>query len=228
MLTDDTRHECERLVLMGRETFGPPSPRQMLVARTLDPGSWSDHAQEQVDWSVRHGRTHWSDNFGAQFLILRRLALMRATEILRRLDRQAAGRRELPTLDALALGRTLEKRMTAIRTTDHRRQVSHKAVRIVSFLRIADGVPAPKATMGEDGSVSLVWSERGRSARVSIDAEGAVLLSLSAWDGDRVPLDPMSWSERPWRLIATATDWVHYDGPLPDPHERNIRPVMAD
>lgn len=215
MLTDATRHEFERLVRMGRETFGPPSPRQMLVARTIDPSAWSANAQEHVDWAIRYGRTGRSENIGAQFLILRRLALMQATELLRRLDRQAGGLRELPTLDAVALSSDLGGDAMNLRMADPRCGVSHHAARAVMFLKQLDGIPAPVARMAKDGSVTLEWSEGDRCATISVDTQGAMELSLSAPDAPAVEINPMTWDETPWRLVTAATDWVHYDGPLP-------------
>lgn len=215
MIAEDDRHEFERLVRMGRETFGPPSPRQMLVARTIDPSAWSVNAQEHVGWAIRHGRTGRNENIGAQFLMQRRLALMQATELLRRLDRQAAGMRELPTFDAVALSNDLGGEAMKLRTADPGIAVSHHAARAVMFLKQLDGIPAPIARMAKDGSVTLEWSEGNRRATISIDAQGRMELSLSAPNAPAVEIDPITWDDAPWRLVTAATDWVHYDGPLP-------------
>ncbi len=97
---EERRDEFRRLKEMGVPEVDEPTPRQMLVARHLRPHLWNEHAEEHVSWVRRHRLTNQDTYFGAQILVLRRLMLMKAAEMLRRIDRDAAGLPDLGHFDA--------------------------------------------------------------------------------------------------------------------------------
>ena len=213
---DAVRFELERLIRIGRETLGPPSPRQLLTARMLDPAAWSVNAEEHIAWCMHHGLTSSTSHFGGQYLISRRIALIKAAELLRRLDRQATGMPDLEPFDPRAMSARLEKQAFEISRTDRRRHVTHKAARAVFSLKDAQGVPEPTPAMAEDGSVTLTWSEGGRSAIVSIDVEGNATMSIPGSDTSPLPLVFDLWRGDGARRIVAVTDWIHFDGMRPD------------
>lgn len=219
---DKCRMELDRLAAMDRERAGPPSPRQIIAARKIDPGAWSEAADEHVGWCSRHGLLNSTTHFGALYLLRRRLSLLQAADLLRALDRHAAGMPDLPPLDARALARRLEKRWWDLCLADRRRHIPKKPVDVVFLLYSMDGIPEPKAEMDEDGRIMLTWSERGRTAALSVDLDGRTSLILSSeWAGP-TPLDFGTWKTGAKRLMAAATDWVHHDGPCPRQPPRDL------
>lgn len=212
----ENRFELDRLIRMGRETLGPPTPRQLLTARTLDPTAWSDHAEEHIAWCMTYGLTSSTSHFGAQYLVRRRIAAIRAAELLRRLDRQATGLPDLEPFDPQAMSTRLEKQAFALHCADHRRTVSHKAAKAVFFMKDLRGVPSPTSTMDENGSVTLAWTEDDRSATVSIDVDGAMTLSVPGCGHGPIPISFDTWRDVDGtRRITAVTDWIHFGGARP-------------
>lgn len=215
MTTDERRWELDRLVKMGREPYGPPSPRQTVVAKTLDPWAWSDNAQEQIDYCSKHGLITSTTHFGAQYVVMRRLSLIKAAEVLRALDRQLAGLPELRRLDAQGVQKRLDaKAFDIYRKTVPRRAMS-KAGYAASFMRSSNGLPAPKEKVGPEGEATLIWKERERTATLFIDLDGAMTMTL-----DPPVAAPMAMTFRGFdgtddATLAAVTDWVHNDGPPP-------------
>lgn len=215
MLSDEKRFELQRLQRMGRKAPETPTPRQMIVARTIDPSPWSEHAQEQIDWCARHGLTSSSTHFGAQFILMRRLSLIQADLLLRDLDREANGRTVIPPFDARAVSKRLEKQWWDMHRATHGVHLSKKAVDRVFFMRSTDGLTSPDAILAQDGSVELAWNEEGRRATVCIDINGDAILRIGEEDGSYASLDFLSWHSNAPRLLAEAVDWVHHQGQRP-------------
>jgi hypothetical protein len=215
LASDERRHEIERLVRLRRERLGPPSPRQMLTARTIDPSAWSDHAEEHVAYCGRHGLLSSQTHFGAQYIVMRRLALIKAAEVLRAIDRQAAGLPDLEPLDARAVSDRLRKKAFEMHFAARPRGVHTKADGAVFFLNGCDGIPAPSETMHDDGRVTLTWSERGRTARLNVDVTGAMTMTLEPAVVGPVAMTFRSWTREDDGILSAVTDWVHHDGPVP-------------
>lgn len=216
MLTDEKRHELERLIAMGRTPCENPSDRLMITARAIDPSPWTDHAHEQIEWCRKHGLLNSVSHFGGQFVLLRRLALIQAEILLRDLDRNAAGLPVLLPFDARALSKKLEKQWWAMCRADTRRHLSKKAVDAVFLMRRVDGLPSPEAMLSEDGDVTLRWIEGGRSATIAINSDGKMSMTLDPLGYGPRELDFQGWRTEAPGEITKAVDWVHFGGPAPE------------
>jgi hypothetical protein len=178
---------------MGRADIAKPNKRQMLVARQLHPEAWSDNAEGHIKWAKDYKLDKSTCYFGGQFLLIRRLALIQAELLLRLLDRQAKGLSDLTPLDARALKSDLDKRYWKLDHRNPRITISHKAVDATFFMNSSDGIPAPKSEIDDTGNVTLTWKEGNRSARVDIDKDGAMLLTISPSSQAPMPLDFSGW-----------------------------------
>lgn len=214
-MSDEKRYEIERLVAMGRERMGPPSPRQMLIARMIDASAWSEHAQEQIDWCARNGLLNSPPHFGAMHMIARRLALIKANEIIRAQKRQDAGLSDLTPLDAMALSSRLQKKAFELyRAAAPRNHVAHEPAGEVFFLKKADGIPVPAAKVLPTGAVTLTWEQSDRTARILIGCDKKATLTFG--DEERgVDLMLHGFKTDTPRLLTMTTDWVYHDGPDP-------------
>lgn len=213
--SDNRQHEIERLVRLGRERAGPPSPRQMLTAMTIDPGAWSDHAEEHIEYCRKHRLLGCHTHFGTQYVVKRRLALIKAAEVLRTIDRQAAGRPHLKPLDARAASTRLQKRAFELHLVALPKGLHTRASDAVFFLNKCDGVPAPNEKMHDDGRITLTWQERDRAARLDIDVAGEMTMTLEPNVAGPIAMNFQLWDSEDGGVLATITDWVHHDGPVP-------------
>jgi hypothetical protein len=216
---EQEQFEIQRLVLLGRERPGPPSRIQGIIARTINPSAWSDHSDEQIGWCDRYGRTKSQTHFGAQYLISRRLSLIKADDVMRALGREAKGLPALRRLDARELSKRLKAWLTTNRPSDPRRYVSWKPADHVFLMYCCDGIPEPAGEIGETGEVTLTWTEGSRTARLVIDLE--LKLTLSLEPSCKPPEVIFLESHRPGgRLrLGTATDWIYHGGAHPDEAE---------
>ncbi len=214
---DEVRFEHERIVRNGRNPCGPPTRRQLLVARQIDPSAWSQHAEEHVSWAMRYGQTGSLSNFGGRYLVQRDVALANAFELLQRLDRQNHGLPDLEPFDARAMSTRLKKRVFELSRRHHTRYASHRAAEAVFFMKEVDGIPMPAPAMARDGSVVLTWAEEDRRAVVSIDVEGGMSLRIGNRSNDPIGITFSLWDGDGARRLIAATDWVHFRGRHPEP-----------
>jgi len=215
MTTEERRWELKRQIRMGREPHGPPSPRQTLVARTLDPSAWGRDSQEQIDYCSKHGLLASTTHFGAQYVVMRRLSLIKAAEVLRALDRQQAGLPELGRLDARGVEKRLDAKAFEIYRTRMPRAAMSKAGYAASFMRSSDGLPAPRERTGPRGEATLTWKERGRTAELFIDVDGAMTMTLDPPVAPPMAMTFKGFDGRDDARLAVITDWIHHDGPPP-------------
>lgn len=213
---DEERFEIERLVLLGREKPGPPSRMQGMIARTLNPNAWSDHAEEQIGWCDRNGLARSPTHFGAQHLISRRLALIKADDVMRALDREGRGLPALKPMDARELSKRLKAWLTSNRPKDPRKYVSWKPADQVFLMYCCDGIPEPESEIGETGEVTLTWSEGGRTARLVIDPERTLTLSIEPSLGPTETIFLDSYRPAGRLRLGMATDWIYHGGRHPD------------
>lgn len=214
---DDTCHELERLAAMGRQAPENPTDRELLVARILAPWAWSSHAQEQIDWCRKNGLAGSPSHFGAHHLAARRLAVLRAQEIIRRLERHDAGLPDLEAFDAHAMSADLGKEQFQLHLNRAPRDyVSHQPAKEVFFLKMVDGIPRPSTRMDPTGAVTLTWREEDREAQVHIACDKTTTMTIGAQGGDPILLDMHAWrASRTPTLIAATTDWIYFGGPYP-------------
>lgn len=217
MTNDEVHHELERLAAMGREAPEEPTDRHLLVAKLLSPSAWSASAEEHIAWCRSNNLIGSPSYFGAQHLAARKLALLRATEIIRRLERHDAGLPDLEAFDARSMSEDLRKEQFELYRAKHPRDhVYHEPAGQVFFLKTVDGIPKPASRMAPDGEVTLTWREDDREAHLHITRDKAVTMTIGTQGGEPIALDVHRWRDRRTpMLIAAVTDWIHFSGPDP-------------
>lgn len=215
---EEQRDEFRRLKAMGIPEIDEPTPRQMLVARQMRPHLWNDHAEEHVSWVVRHRLTGQDTYFGTQILILRRLMLMKAAEMLRRLDRDAAGLPDLGHFDSAEVCAGLRAEVMTMPAVREGARICDRAADEVFGMHALDGIADPAATIADDGVVTLTWREDDRAGHLVIETDRRVTLTTTG-DGDerrhlagRLP----DWSHD-GAVLHGIVEWVHHGGPRPAP-----------
>jgi hypothetical protein len=213
---EERRDEYRRLREMGVREVDEPTSRQMLVARAMRPHLWSEHAEEHVSWVRRHRQTGHDTYFGTQILLLRRLMLMKAADMLRRLDREAAGLPDLGHFDAAEVRDRLRAEVRALPPRPSGSRIGDRAADAVFGMHALDGIAAPVASVANDGVVTLTWSEGGRTARLVLDMDQrATLATVQDGDERRHLVDHAPrWSDDGATLYG-AVEWVHHGGARP-------------
>ena len=192
MKEDDIRHEVDRLRAQGRILLGPPTARQDLLARMIDPGAWTPGAQEHVHWAARHGRMDPGLSFGGQYVGRRTIAMAGAARMIEALDRQARGEPEQGVLDVRTLSDDLRK------AGDHDGQYRLPRTRAIMGLAMnhrLTGLPMPEVDDAADG-ITLTWTRR--HGRVSL-----------RFDGDREvtgSMEPPRPDFEPWTRSVHSRD----------------------
>lgn len=185
MDADDIAGELKRLRARGQELTGPPTARQDLLARLLEPHAWAPHAQEHIDWAAKYGRMSPSISFGGQFAGLRTIAQARAATILEALDRQARGEAQVVTLDIRKLTEGLQASSPYDRNG---RTARARTITSLAALHHLDGVAMPDVE--DDGdTITMTWALRNGTASLRIDGAHTV----TAW------LRPARTDFQPWR-----------------------------
>ena len=216
MSFDDQRRELERLLAMGRPLITKPSKRHLVVAKQLHPTAWSAGAEEHIAWGKRYKVAESTQYFSGQYLLIRKLALIQADNLLRLLDRQAAGKRDLDLLDAQALSKALEKICWDFHMADTRRGTSIAAARAVFFLKSVNGIPSPEAKVTENGEITLTWTEDDRQAIIAIDRRGNMTLALSPFAAAPLPITFKSYRNDADAQLAAVTDWIYFGAAKPE------------
>ena len=215
MLYDEKKNELDRLTSIGLETYGPETPRELLTAKMIAPQAWSDNAQAHIDYCHKQYLLQSSTHQGAIFLSRRRLAVIHAKQLLKNLDRQAAGKKDLKPLSAMSLSNKLQddlfKRYTKGKIRQH---PSDKGANAVFFLKCSDGIPEPKANLDDDGAVVLTWQEEQRKVVIEADTYGRTTITIG--DQKSQQIEFKEWDNKADRLLVSATNWVYFGGACPD------------
>lgn len=212
MRFDDNRFEYERLLAMGRTAPKRPSKRLLLVARQLHPYAWSAGADEHIAWGKGYGIVEDTSRFCGQFMLIRRLSLIQAADMLKLLDRLDAGKPELKLFDARDISKKLDKEAWARAPFDPRDRFDHKPSREVFFFKACDGIPEPITELAKDGRVALTWTEDDRTAVVTISGDKTVLATTVSKD---IELNLHGYKSDMPLIMTQVTDWIYFGGPTP-------------
>lgn len=220
MNADEIRSMVETIKAQGRSLMGPPTPRQDLLARMIDPGAWSTGAQEHVDWAARHNRLDPSLSFGGQYVGRRLIAMAEAQRMVDALDRQARGEPEDEYIDVRTLGDRLRKE------GEHDGQYRLPRTRAINGMMMnyrLNGLRMPEV-VDDDECITLTWTLQHGRASMRFDGDGKVTGELSPFRPD---FEPWTVSVHSRELPRLVPDLLRQRSDVGMEVDAGLEPVAA-
>lgn len=218
----DNHYELERLINLGCTIPENPTSRELLIASMLDPSAWTKTSSEHIEWCRKNSLLHSHSHFGARFMRDRQLSLIKASQMIRYLERHDAGKPEIKPFDAREASKALHELMEEARLINEKKRppdrihITFKSVRAVEFMSCLNDIPAPHMEVFPNGNIELTWSEDGKSVRMMIDNSGALTLKVTPGPDDPFPICLDSWKrDNDIPHILALTDWVYFNESYP-------------